>query len=154
MRIALYSDIARRHVVHGREFIAAGGYEATPEDIRRCRAAILVRQNDVLLQKLTRSEDFYSMSGCRDLIFHVQEHRFTLTQIGTLLDALELQFLGFEFSDPSPAEDYQSSFPDDPMLTRLDNWHRFELEHPDTFTRMYQFWVRSRNTSANAAQQS
>jgi SAM-dependent methyltransferase/Flp pilus assembly protein TadD len=153
MRIGLYSEIARRHVVHAREFIAAEGYEATPEGIRRCRAAIRARQDDVLFAKLARSEDFYSMSGCRDLIFHVQEHRFNLTQIGAILDALELQFLGFELSDPSLAAVYRSSFPDDPPLTRLDNWHLFELDHPDTFSRMYQFWVRSRSTASDTARQ-
>jgi hypothetical protein len=87
------------------------------------------------------------MSGCRDLIFHVQEHRFTLPQIGAILADLELQFLGFEFSDLSVLADYRSSFPDDSTLTRLDHWHRFELDHPDTFARMYQFWVRSRSTT-------
>ncbi len=151
MRIGLYSDIARRHVVHAREFIASEGYEATPDGIRRCRAAILARQDDVQLEKLARSEDFYSMSGCRDLIFHVQEHRFNLPQIGGILDELALQFLGFELPDQSVARIYRANFPDDPPMTRLDHWHRFELEHPDTFGRMYQFWVRGRSTTTDAA---
>ena len=143
MRIGLYSAIARQHVVQAREFIATEGHEATPEGLRRCRAAILARQDDVLLRKLVRSEDFYSMSGCRDMIFHVQEHRFTLIQLGAILDALALQFLGFELAEPSPARAYRKRFPDDSTLTRLDQWHQFESAHPDTFTRMYQFWVRS-----------
>ena len=40
--------------------------------------------------------DFYSTSECRDLLFHVQEHRMTLPQIKAFLAAQDLQFLGFE----------------------------------------------------------
>jgi 2-polyprenyl-3-methyl-5-hydroxy-6-metoxy-1,4-benzoquinol methylase/tetratricopeptide (TPR) repeat protein len=151
MRIALYSDLARRHVVQARKFIASEGFEVTPDGIRRCRAAILARPDDVQFEKLARSEDFYSMSGCRDLIFNVQEHQFTLPQIGAILDTLALEFLGFELSDPSTAGVYRASFPDDSTLTRLDNWHCFELDHPDAFTRMYQFWVRGRGTATETA---
>ena len=46
--------------------------------------------------------DFYSTSECRDLLFHVQEHRMTLPQIKAFLVAQELQFLGFEI-DPHEA---------------------------------------------------
>jgi SAM-dependent methyltransferase len=142
MRIALYSEIARRFVVHAREFIRTEGYEATPDGIRRCRAAILARQDDARFEKLARSEDFYSMSGCRDLIFHVQEHRYTLPRIAAELDALSLRFLGFELPDPGVALDYRLRFPEDEGVASLDNWNVFEADHPDTFFGMYQFWVR------------
>src|SRR5690349_19635221 len=81
MRIGLYSERGRRHVTHAREFIAARGFEATPDGIRRAREAILAAKDDALLASVTRNEDFYSLSGCRDLLFHVQELRFTLPQI-------------------------------------------------------------------------
>jgi 2-polyprenyl-3-methyl-5-hydroxy-6-metoxy-1,4-benzoquinol methylase/tetratricopeptide (TPR) repeat protein len=150
MRIALYSEIARRFVVHAREFIKVQGYEATAEGIRRCRAAILAHQDDVRFEKLARSEDFYSMSGCRDLIFHVQEHRYTLPRIAAELDALSLRFLGFELPDPGVALDYRSRFPEDAGLTNLDSWHLFERDHPDTFFGMYQFWVRAKAADPGA----
>ena len=37
MCLGFYSEIARRHVVKAREFIAARGYASTPDDIRRFR---------------------------------------------------------------------------------------------------------------------
>ncbi|TAN70654.1 MAG: tetratricopeptide repeat protein, partial [Magnetospirillum sp.] len=41
MRLGLYSDVARRDVVRGRAFIAERGYEATADDIRRCRQDLM-----------------------------------------------------------------------------------------------------------------
>ena len=92
-----------------------------------------------------RGEDFYSLSGCRDLLFHVQEHRFTLPQIGGLLERLNLEFIGFEFADGAPAAGYKERYPDDRSATNLANWHELEAAAPDTFAAMYQFWVRRRD---------
>jgi len=142
MRIGLYSELARAHVVRARQFIAEQGFPATPEGIRRCRAAVFALPEDELLAKLTRSQDFYSMSGCRDLIFHVQEHRYTLPQIAELLERLKLEFIGFELPESGSFARYREQFPDDPGLCSLENWHRFESANADTFRHMYQFWVR------------
>jgi SAM-dependent methyltransferase len=143
MRIGLYSELGRRHVLRARELIAREGFPATPEGIRACRRRIKSIPGDELLAKLTRSEDFYSLSGCRDLLFHVQEQRLTLAQIAAMIERLGLRFIGFEFPDSgSIAARYRARFPDDPALARLDNWQRFEEAHPDSFARMYQFWVR------------
>ncbi|MFN2646463.1 MAG: class I SAM-dependent methyltransferase [Burkholderiales bacterium] len=143
MRIGLYSERGRRAIVHARDLIAREGFEATPAGIRRCRAAILAATGDELLASVVRNEDFYSLSGCRDLLFHVQEHRFRLPQIAAMLAELRLQFLGFEFPDSGiSAARYRARFPDDHALADLANWDRFEEANPDTFARMYQFWVR------------
>src|SRR5450631_3398606 len=142
MRIGLYSEIARRHVVRARAIVAKQGFAATPDGIRACRTAILARQDDTLLARVAKGEDFYSLSGCRDLMFHVQEQRFTLPQIAGLLADLGLPFVGFELGDVGIAASYRAQFPDDRALSDLDNWHRFETGSPDTFAQMYLFWVR------------
>ena len=143
MRIGLYSERGRRAVVRARELIAKERFEATPAGIRACRAAILERAADESFAKLVRNEDFYSMSGCRDLMFHVQEHRFALPQIRDMIASLGLEFTGFELADSGiTAARYRARYPQDAAMLDLDNWHRFEEEHPDTFSRMYQFWVR------------
>ena len=142
MRVGLYSELARRHVVRARELIAAEGFVPTPEGIRACRAAILERRADPLLARVARGEDFYSLSGCRDLIFHVQEQRFTLPRIAAILAELDLRFVGFEWADTDAPARYRDRFPDDPALSNLENWHALEQDRPDTFVLMYQFWVR------------
>ena len=79
------------------------------------------------------------MSGCRDLLFHVHEHHFNLPQIEAMIARLDLRFLGFEFPDSGASLGrFRAKFGQD---SSLENWHRFEQEFPDTFARMYQFWV-------------
>lgn len=134
MRIGLYSELGRRAIVRARKLIAERGFTATPAGIRACRAALLA---DESFASIVRNEDFYSMSGCRDLLFHVQEHRFTLLQIKEMMAALGLRFAGFEFADSGMTLARYSKDPLD-----LDAWHAFENEYPDTFSRMYQFWIR------------
>lgn len=145
MRVGLYSELGRRHLARGRELIAERSLQPTPDGIRACRAAIRSRPDDPQLARIARSEDFYSMSGCRDLLFHVREHRFTLPQIRAMLDTLELDFLGFEFADGGATlARYRARYPADRAFADLGNWHQLEQEHPDSFSRMYQFWVRAR----------
>ncbi len=96
MHIALYSEIARANVVAARDFIATRGYRANVDDIRRCRQDILALDEASPARAIVRSGDFYTTSNCRDLLFHVQEHRFTLPQIKNFLADNGLALLGFE----------------------------------------------------------
>ena len=111
MRVGLYSEIARRHVVRAREFIAAAGFAPTPPASAHAARAILARQDDALLARVAQGEDFYSVSGCRDLIFHVQEQRFTLPRIASVLAELDLKFIGFEWPDTDTPARYRARFP-------------------------------------------
>src|SRR5581483_9796296 len=92
---------------------------------------------------LTNVSDFFSMSGCRDMIFNAMEHRFTLPRIKAFLDAENLEFLEFEIA-PDVAQAFARRFPGAP-LTDLDKWHEFETANPMTFRQMYRFWVRKRS---------
>lgn len=140
MKIGLYSEAARQDVVVARAFIAEQGYMPTPEGIRQCRDAIaeLAHKGATEMQRIVSRNSFFTMSELRDLLFHVQEHRFTLPQIQEALQKLDLEFLGFEFGDAQTARQYKGA------STSLEDWHQFECEHPETFSAMYQFWVRKR----------
>jgi len=140
MALGFYSELARRHLVKARDFIAARGYESTTDDIRRFRQDLAVQDASVELQWLSKIPDFYSTSECRDLLFHVQEHRLTLDQIESFLAEFGLQFVGFEL-DHRVLHRYRVRFSDDPSATNLRNWARFEADNPDTFVAMYQFWI-------------
>jgi 2-polyprenyl-3-methyl-5-hydroxy-6-metoxy-1,4-benzoquinol methylase len=140
MQIGLYSEAARRNVVAARALIAARGYQPTAPDIRRCREEILT-SDDPLLRSLGQSSDFFTTSECRDLLFHVQEHRTTLPQIKSFLIANNLSFAGFVPNFAAlPA--FTARFPAPAAHTDLDCWHAFETELPETFSAMYLFWVR------------
>ena len=96
-----------------------------------------------LLNQPTRAEDFFTLSECRDLLFHVQEHRLTLPDIAAFLADNDLALLGFEVGAATQAR-YRSRFPGDAAMTDLACWQVLEREHPDTFVGMYQFWVQKR----------
>ena len=91
---------------------------------------------------VVKHRDFYSASGVRDLVLHVQEHRFTIDGLSEAIAALGVEFLGFEFADRRPLHAYRKRFPDDPAALDFAHWRIFEQEHPDTFFGMYQFWIR------------
>ncbi|MBR0893339.1 methyltransferase domain-containing protein [Bradyrhizobium tropiciagri] len=138
MRIGLYSELARRVIVEARARIAARGYRATADDIRRCRQEIFREAEQ--WRPLIGAKDFYSMSGCRDLLFNVMEHRLTIPEIAAFLSDHGLTFQGFEpFDDPAVLDQFRKQFEGAAGETSLDQWHRFEVDHPETFWNMYVF---------------
>jgi SAM-dependent methyltransferase len=137
MALGLYSAVARADIVAARHFIAEHGYQATADDIRRCRQELIA---DGRFDAIVTSGDFFSTSSCRDLLFHAQEHRMTLPQIASFLSGSGLRFLGFEV-DAGALNRYRARFPADRATTDLVSWHEFERENPATFAGMYQFWV-------------
>jgi ubiquinone/menaquinone biosynthesis C-methylase UbiE len=140
MRIGLYSETARRSIVEARTLITEYGYRSTDEDIRKFRQDILRNVDDQRWKRLTTSADFYSMSGCRDLLFNVIEHRFTIPEIKAILSEYELSFLGFEIT-PEVIDKFQQHFSGAAELNNLDHWHAFETANPLTFRHMYIFSV-------------
>jgi len=140
MSLGFYSEIGRRHVVKAREMIAAHGYSSMPDDIRRFRQDLASREPGVEMQWLSDMPDFYSTSECRDLLFHIQEHRLTLGQIESFLAEFGLRFIGFDL-DPRVLNQYRMRFNGDQPGTNLHNWALFEADNPDTFAGMYRFWI-------------
>jgi SAM-dependent methyltransferase len=143
MLLGLYSEIARRDIVAARDFIAARGYRPAADDIRRCRQELFDCADGTPLKNVTLLPDFFSVSGCRDLLFHIQEHRLSLPEIASFIAESNLQFLGFEL-DPQTRRNYRRRFPGDAAMTVLEQWHRYETDNPRTFINMYQFWVQKK----------
>jgi ubiquinone/menaquinone biosynthesis C-methylase UbiE len=141
MRVGLYSEAARRDIVAVRAFIAERGYGSAAEDIRKCRQEILRDFDNRRWTGVIETSDFYSMSGCRDLLFNVMEHRFTITQIKAFLNEQRLSFQGFEVN-PWVLDKFQTLYPGAAALANLDNWQAFEADNPLTFRNMYVFTVR------------
>jgi Tfp pilus assembly protein PilF/2-polyprenyl-3-methyl-5-hydroxy-6-metoxy-1,4-benzoquinol methylase len=140
MRLGLYSEAARKTINAARSFVSQHGYKPTPEDIRRSRQELIAAGNGETHKPLLSSVDFFGTSECRDLLFNVREHQFTLPQIKSHLAELGLGFLGFSLA-PAVMNEYRARFPDDKAMTNLDSWSMFESENPDTFAGMYQFWA-------------
>lgn len=139
MRIGLYSTQARSAVRAAQQLIQEQGFPPTDAGIRQARQKFLQLDPNHPAAGVTRIGDFYSLSECRDLLFHVQENTFTLPQIGDCLKQLGLKFLGFELPASVRAA-YQRLFPQDGTATNLALWDQFEAQHPNTFIGMYLFW--------------
>jgi 2-polyprenyl-3-methyl-5-hydroxy-6-metoxy-1,4-benzoquinol methylase len=144
MKLGFYSELARSEVVKARELIAQKGYGANAADIRRLRYEVWTAGK---FPGLTSSRDFFSISECRDLLFHIQEQRFSIPAIKHMLEDRGLLFLGFQLA-PSILKRYAERFPEDQAKTNLDNWHIFETENPATFISMYQFWVQNKRPAS------
>lgn len=140
MRLGFYSEIGRRSIATTRRYIQEMGYGPTPDDIRRCRRDIFSAGSADVFGNVTTFRDFYGLSECRDLLFHVQERRYTIPELADALRLLGLQLIGFSVDD-TVSKQYHDRYPDDKSGTNLGNWHEFETENPDTFTGMYQFWT-------------
>jgi tetratricopeptide (TPR) repeat protein/2-polyprenyl-3-methyl-5-hydroxy-6-metoxy-1,4-benzoquinol methylase len=143
MLIGLYSEIARRDIAAARAFCASRGYRPVAEDIRRSRQELLGQAEGTPLNNVTTTTDFFSLSECRDLLFHVQEHCLTLPRIAEFLAENGLQMLGFDL-DAQTQRKYAKRFPDDVAMNNLANWHRYEIDNPSSFRGMYQFWVQKK----------
>jgi len=143
MKIGLYSTIARKAVHEARAEIQNLNYSTDEDSMRAFRRYIMELPKNHSMKKVMQLRDFYNLAECRDLLFHIQEHTFTIPQIKDAINTLGLRFLGFEFIDYSILASFNKRFSDDPKAIRsLDAWHEYELENPDTFRSMYQFWLR------------
>ena len=140
LKLGFYSQTGRQHVIRAKEFVKSNKFENTINDIRSFRQAIINEKKDQLLIKIRERNDFYSTSSVRDLIFHVQEHHFTLPMLSKILLNFNLEFLGF--ADLMLKSKYSNLYPNDKNNVSLDNWNQFEMDNPNTFVGMYNFWVR------------
>lgn len=139
MLIGLYSQTARRAITQVRDHIKEQGYNTDLNDIRRLRHDLITLPEDHPFKPVTRRRDFFSTSECRDLLFHVQEHVYTIPEISHCLNELGLAFLGFKAS-PGMTSLYMKRFPADPAMINLDNWQTLEQENPLLFIQMYNFF--------------
>lgn len=140
MKVGLYSARASVEVEKARAWIRQKGYGSDNATICEVRQEIFSMEQSNPLYPLRHSEDFYSVSACRDLIFHEQEQSYTPAELTQMLEQLNLRFLGFEISDQSVKHRYLQKFPSDPAMINLENWDQYDQQYPDTFSEMLVFW--------------
>jgi SAM-dependent methyltransferase len=145
MQVGLYSAHARRDVITARKIIAERGYRPTPEDIRRLRHDLMTSGDNFSFMQL---DDFFTVSTCRDLLFHVHEVQTTIPEIRAFLDDNGLKFIGFDFGVFDGQEHYRSLFARNGWsFGDLARWDTLERENPTLFAGMYVFWVQKVKTT-------
>ena len=136
VRLALYSESGRVAVVQCIELRKQRNLPATRDGICELRREIYELPANSPIKSLLAWRDFYFVSDFRDLVFHVQEHRYTLPKIAALLEAG-----GLKFSRMVAPEQAIVSFSKEQLgdANDLAAWTKFEINHPGAFGSMYQF---------------
>ncbi|MBB1178188.1 hypothetical protein DSM05_03340 [Pseudomonas sp. FW305-3-2-15-E-TSA4] len=139
VRLGLYSERARAVVRAAHDLIRERAWTPVETDIRAFRAHVLALPEGEPLAALRESADFYSLSGCRDLVFHVQEHRYTPPLLGELIAGAGLRLVGFEASAEAKAAFATAFGRADPLDLQL--WDQLETRQPRLFAGMYHLWA-------------
>jgi SAM-dependent methyltransferase len=137
MQVGLYSEEGRRDLAPARALIAERGWKPEVDDIRRARAEILPSPQ---FSRVAALRDMYGTNECRDLLFHVQEHRYRLPEVRAMAESLRLEPLGLAVP-AAIARAFHARF-GAARTNDLDAWDEFERAHPDTFSGMYILWLR------------
>ena len=137
MQIGLYSALARQHITEMRRETLELELGSSDVEMKLFRSSVInsgLSHHNLVLN----SPDFYSLSTLRDLLFHTQEHQFTIPQIKKCLKELNLKFCGFE--DETIVKKFKASNSGEFDVYNLDDWQIYEEANPRTFAGMYQFW--------------
>ena len=110
---------------------------------------------------VVRCPEFYTSTGCRDLLLHPCDCSFTLLELGQLLEGADLDLVGLSFAslevDWQAREAYARSAAasggyaagDGPELQNdLRRWHAIEQAEPALFGRMHMLYAQKRVASA------
>lgn len=138
IKIALYSKTARQRISELRNLLG-NDIPATDSNMRLVREALLQKSLPGDWNDLYLSADFYSLSACRDLIFHQQEHVFDVLDLPAFLATAGLDWMGMLAPEGSSAllalTGKQAS------ELSVQEWHQLEQSNPDLFAGMYQFYA-------------
>ncbi|WP_342250796.1 class I SAM-dependent methyltransferase [Sphingomonas sp. OTU376] len=141
VRLALYSERARGWVAEAQRVIAEHGWDASAEGIRAFRAHVLALPPEKPLSRLRESDDFYTLSGCRDLCFHVREHWYRLPAIGEMLTAAGLELLMLD-APPDAQGLFTRLFGTGGDRRSLALWDQVEATAPHLFAGMFHLWAK------------
>jgi hypothetical protein len=136
MRVAVHSAVARAALRPLQARLARQGFDGN--DVRAARHWLMA-QGDPALD----TPAFFTLEGCRHMLFPGAEQPLTLPGIARFLRAHDLHLIGLEVPQSVRAA-YRARFPRDAAAIDLDNWAAFEQETPRTFAAMIQLWVQKR----------
>ncbi len=141
IRLGYYSQLARQTIIAFRREHSRLGKSWDADAIRELRHRFLTDDSFARYRRIMEFRDFFSVSGCRDLILHEQESQYTIPELVQILRDNELEFLTF-----SPTEIHRFNLlggtgnPYD-----LSAWQEVEEKEPRLFTGMYQFFAQPLN---------
>jgi len=140
IRLGLYSKSAREAIIRFRQNNSMDGSQLNPSVMREIRQQI-IQKGDNEDRTILQLDDFYTLSGCRDLLFHEQETQYTIPELKDLLDRHNLTFLGLGLPHRSLISTIQQVCGKGANIHDIDNWHIAESHSPFIFSSMYNFFA-------------
>lgn len=139
LSISLYSKAARDFTLGpASTYIEEKNYSSSVEDIRQFRRDIMLLPEADPRTRCLKTGDFYSLTECNDLLFHVQEHRYTPSMIWEMADRHHLVPFHI-YMTPDRNRLFNSMFPGESPLNPL-LLEKFEETHPKAFIEMYKIY--------------
>ncbi|MBT4738927.1 MAG: methyltransferase domain-containing protein [Rhodospirillaceae bacterium] len=138
LRIEIYTESGRRNVMAGIALRKELRLTSSPEDMRHLRTVVAELPSGHPAKSLMTYRDFYSLSEWRDLVFHVQEHRFTIKSFCKMAHGAGLYVQRLELPDAATAA-FKRTYPDENVSGDIAKWHSVEMDNPGIFGSMYGF---------------
>jgi len=147
MSLSLYSKVARDYALNpALDYIKQKGYSASLDDIRQFRRDLFLMKAEDPILRCTTASDFYNLAECNDMLFHVQEHRYTLKEFIAMADRHGLEPVHLVL--PSERKkSFLEAYPDSTVLD-FDALTEFEEKNPRTFLEMYKIYFRKKGQTA------
>lgn len=140
LKIAVYTESGRAGIVAAIRLREEFDLEPSGEGIREFRQMVYALPPSHAARQLVGMLDFYSVSGCRDLAFHVVEHRYTLPAFAQLAARAGLR-LERVLAPDTAVKQFRARYKNADPNTDIDAWTEFEAEHPGCFGSMYRFML-------------
>ena len=141
IKIALYSATARQQITELRQ-LWGSKLPRQASEMRLVREALLQGSIEGDWKEIYNSPDFYSLSACRDLLFHEQEHVFEVLQLAEFITSAGLEWVGM--LPPPDSQELLNIGGKHSGRISIDEWHKLEQTNSQLFAGMYQFYARKK----------
>lgn len=141
-KIGLYSTSARAPITELAKLAAEKKVLYVQNNLEKIRKLAIENYDQGRISEIVNSSDFFSRSGCMDLLFNPIEKTFTANDIHAFVGALNCEFAGFEKSGQAGSPTFRHFENHSNIEDFFNTWTRFERSSPAFFSEMYLFWLK------------
>jgi ubiquinone/menaquinone biosynthesis C-methylase UbiE len=141
-KIGLYSAYARTPIADLADLASENKILYTPRNLEIIRNLAIQNYTYKRTNEIVNSPDFFSRSGCMDLLFNPLEKTFTTRDIHSLILTLNCEFAGFEKGGEKKSPTFRKFNEQSNMDFLFTAWELYESFNPNFFSEMYLFWLK------------
>jgi len=141
-KIGLYSTYARTPIADLANLASKNEIPYAPSNLERIRNLSIQNYKYKRTREIVNSQDFFSRSGCMDLLFNPLEKTFTTRDIHSFIRTLNCEFAGFEKEEQNKSPGFRKFNEHSNMGSLFGAWELFETLNPNFFSEMYLFWLK------------